>query len=361
MRQKSDGMIYVPAGTSERVVEEGEFLFGAAHLDHGHVLAQCQGLVDAGGVLKYVYDPDPAKVADFRERFPQAQPVDSLDRILDDEEIHLVAAAAVPNKRCSIGLRVIDGGKDYFTDKAPFTELEQLELARETVQATGRKYLVYYSERLHNECAWLAGEMIAQGAIGKVLHVTNIAPHRLNRETRPDWFFKKKEYGGIITDIGSHQFEQFLHYAGAKDGSVAYARVANMANPETPELEDFGEAVLQLDTGASGYTRIDWFTPDGQRAWGDGRTFALGTEGVIELRKYIDVARGSEGDLIFLTDGEGEREIRCAGKVGFPAFGKLVLDVLNRTEEYMTQEHAFKAAELCLRAQEIADRTRAEE
>lgn len=354
-------MMYVPEGTKERVVEEGDFIFGAAHLDHGHILAQCQGLVDAGGVLKCVYDPDPTKVENFRERFPQAQPVDSLDRILDDTEIHLVAAAAITNRRCALGLRVMEAGKDYFTDKAPFTKLNQLETAKQAVEATGRKYLVYYSERLHNECAWLAGEMIAEGAIGKVLHVTNIAPHRLNRETRPDWFFRKEEYGGIITDIGSHQFEQFLHYTGAKNGSVAYARVANIANPETPELEDFGEAVLQLDTGPSGYTRVDWFTPDGQCAWGDGRTFVLGAKGVIELRKYIDVARRSEGNLIFLTDGEGEQEIRCDGKVGFPAFGKLLLDVLNRTEDYMNQEHAFKAAELCLQAQEMADRTRKKE
>ena len=358
MTQKSDGMTYLPAGKAERVVEEGEFLFAAAHLDHGHIVGQCRGLIDGGGVLKYVYDPDPVKVADFCERFPEAESVDSLEHILDDGSIHLVAAAAVPNQRGSIGLRVMEAGKDYFTDKAPFTELWQLEEARETVEATGRKYLVYYSERLHNECAWLAGEMIGEGAIGDVLQITNIAPHRLSQESRPDWFFKKEQYGGIITDIGSHQFEQFLHYAGAVDGEVAFARVANFSNPDTPELEDFGEAVLQLDTGASGYARVDWFTPDGQSAWGDGRTFVLGTKGMIELRKYIDVARDSGGDLIFLTDGDREEEIRCSGKVGFPAFGRLILDVLNRTENFMTQEHAFKAAELCLKAQAIADRAR---
>ena len=34
--------------------------------------------------------------------------------------------------------------------------------------------------------------------------------------------------------------------------------------------------------------------------------------------------------------------------------GKLILDCLNRTEKAMTQAHAFKAAELCLKAQAAA-------
>jgi hypothetical protein len=43
-----------------------------------------------------------------------------------------------------------------------------------------------------------------------------------------------------------------------------------------------------------------------------------------------------------------------AGKVGFPFFGELILDCLERTELAMTQAHVFKAAELCLQAQSQA-------
>src|SRR5699024_11421100 len=42
---------------------------------------------------------------------------------------------------------------------------------------------------------------------------------------------------------------------------------------------------------------------------------------------------------------------RSSGQVGYPFFGELILDVLNRTENAMTQEHAFKAVELALTAQ----------
>jgi predicted dehydrogenase len=280
-------------------------------------------------------------VADFRE-------------ILDDESIALVTSAAIPDLRCGIGLEVLDAGKDYLTDKSPFTTLEQLASARARVRVTGRKYMVCYSERLCNESAWHAGELIRGGAIGRVLQVLNLAPHNLNAPSRPEWFFQKERYGGILTDIGSHQCEQFLYYAGAGDGIVNFARVENFANPATPGFEDFGEAHFTLDTGASAYCRLDWFNPAGSKVWGDGRTFVLGTDGYLEIRKYVDLTRG-DGDKIFLVDQQQDQIIDCKGAVGFPFFGRFILDVLNRGELAMTQEHAFKAAELAMVAQSYAD------
>lgn len=351
-----DGMNYAPdMSANEAVVKPGDFQFAASHFNHGHIFGQIDGLVSAGGNLKYIYEPDRSKCASVQKEHPDAILVDDFRRILDDREIHLVTSAAIPDLRCDIGLKVLDAGMDYLTDKAPFTTLDQLETARSAVVKTGQKYMVCYSERLSNESAWHAGELIRGGAIGKVLQVLNIAPHNLAAETRPEWFFQKDRYGGILTDIGSHQFEQFLYYAGATDGEINFARAGNLGHPDYPGLEDFGEASLTLDNGASVYCRIDWFNPDGSKTWGDGRTFVLGTDGYLEIRKYIDVTRG-EGDKIFLVDQKDSVEIDCRGKVGYPYFGKLVLDVLNRTENAMTQEHAFKAAELSMKAQMIADR-----
>jgi hypothetical protein len=101
---------------------------------------------------------------------------------------------------------------------------------------------------------------------------------------------------------------------------------------------------------------VDWLNPQGLRTWGDGRTFILGTEGYIEVRKYLNVATEAESDHLFLVDNEGEHHFRCLGEVGFPFFGQLILDCLNRTENAMTQQHAFLAAELSLQAQAAAKR-----
>jgi predicted dehydrogenase len=354
MSATANGMSHAPQGIPRPVVGPGEFVFAAAFLDHGHIYGQCQGLLEAGGELRWVYDPDPARLQAFRARHPQVRPARSLDEILDDADVRLVAAAAVPDERCAVGLRVLAAGKDYFTDKAPLTTLDQLAAARAAVAATGRKYMVYYSERLHVEAAIHAGDLIAAGAIGRVVQVLGLGPHRLNAAARPPWFFQRAHSGGILCDLASHQCEQFLHFAGAHDATVRAAAVGNFAHPEHPELEDFGEASLQGDNGASGYLRVDWFTPDGLRTWGDGRTVILGTRGYLELRKYIDVARDGTGDHVYLVDDRGEHRMQVAGKVGFPFFGALILDCLNRTERAMTQAHAFKAAELALRAQQAA-------
>jgi predicted dehydrogenase len=351
----ASGATYAPTAAATNVVQPGEFNFAAAFLDHGHIHGQTNGLKDAGGTLKSVYDPDPGKVAGFLEKNPGIQVASSFSQLLEDPEIQMVAAAAVPSERAGIGFQCLEAGKDYFTDKSPFTTLEQLETARKVVAKTGCKYMVYYSERLHNEAGMKAGELIASGAVGRVLQVVNLAPHRLSKEIRPDWFFDKEKYGGIITDIGSHQFEQFLSYTGAKDAEINFARVANFNNPDHPGLEDFGEASLTADNGASFYCRLDWFTPDGSPAWGDGRTFVVGTEGTLEARKYMDVGRQAPDSRIFLVNGTRTQEFQCMENTGFPFFGELILDSLNRTENAMTQEHAFKAAELSLKAQARAD------
>ena len=354
--KRVEGLNYAPKGKPNPVVQAGEFVFAAIGLDHGHIGGMCNGLIEAGATLKYIYDPDEKKLERYLGMYPQAKRAKSEDEILNDPEVKLVASAPIASDRCPLGLRVMAAGKDYFTDKAPLTTLEQLKDAKEMVEKTGKKYAVYYSERLHVEAAIFAGQLIEQGAIGKVVQTMGMGPHRLSAANRPAWFFEREQYGGILCDIGSHQIEQFLYYTGAKDAEIVASQIENYNHPQYPGLDDFGDCTLRADNGATGYFRVDWFTPDGLSTWGDGRTFILGTEGFIELRKYVDIANKKSGDNVYLVNKEGEFYYDVKGKVGHPYFGQLILDCINRTENAMTQEHAFKAAELCVKAQLMAEK-----
>jgi len=347
----ADGMNYAPQGKPAPACEPGELVFAALGLDHGHIYGMCNGLSEAGATLSLVWDPDPEKVKSMLERFPGAVAASSEQEVLEDSRVRLVACAAVNSERAGIGLRVMEHGKDFFVDKPPLTTLGQLEAARQATARTGQKYAVYYSERVHVEAAVFAGQLVEQGAIGRVVQVLGMGPHRANVSRRPAWFFDKQRYGGILCDIGSHQVEQFLFYTGATDATVTSSRVANYGHPAYPGLEDFGDCSLVADNGAAGYFRVDWFTPDGLSSWGDGRLFLLGTDGYIELRKYLDVARDTTGNQVYLVDGKGEHHFCVSGQVGYPFFAQLVRDVLDRTETAMTQEHAFKAAELAVTAE----------
>lgn len=356
---KADGTPVVIPPPPQPVCKPGEFVIAAAGFEHGHIYGQIAALVKAGATLKWIYDADETRRPATAAKYPEAKVARSLDEILDDPEVKLVTAADVPALRAPLGIKCMEAGKDYFTDKTPFTSLDQIAQVRKAIEKTGMKYMVSYSERLQTESGMLAGELINQGVIGKVMHVIGLGPHRLGKpEARPDWFYQKELYGGILCDIGSHQCEQYLEYSGATEATVVNARVHNFNHPQFPELEDFGEANLVGNNGTSFYYRVDWFTPDGLSNWGDGRTIILGTEGTIELRKFVDLASGRGGNQLYLFDKKQEVHINAQKTVGTPFFGKLILDCINRTEYAMTQEHALKAGELCVKSQLFADATR---
>ena len=195
---------------------------------------------------------------------------------------------------------------------------------------------------------------MAAGAIGKVVHTLGLGPHQIRNNQRPDWFYDRTRYGGILCDIGAHQCEQFLFFSGTDtEAEVISATVANRGNPDRPGLQDVGDMHLKTPT-TTGYVRLDWFTPDGLGTWGDGRLTILGTDGYIELRKYIDIAGRPGKDHLFLVDKHGTRYIDCTSQ-DLPYGRQLIADVLNRTETAMPQVRCFKAMELALTAQKMAE------
>ena len=338
-----------------RVTTPEEFPVGVIGLDHGHINGMCRALSDVGAGIAAVYDRDPEKVRAFVRSFPSARIAASEEEILSDSSLRMIASAIVPAERGPLGVRAMLAGKDYFVDKTPFTTLAQIEEARRVCKETGRRYFCYFSERLHSEAGILAGYLIEAGVIGRVLQVTGFGPHRIGApSSRPDWFWKKEPSGGILCDIGSHQIEQYLFYSGAETARVTTARIGNYAHPDTPEFEDFGDAALVGDNGTTNYFRVDWFTPDGLSTWGDGRTLILGTGGHIELRKYVDLANG-KGGMVLWADKDGEHKLCANGLTGFPFFGKMVRDCIDRTDTAMSQEHIFSAAELCVKCEQTAE------
>jgi predicted dehydrogenase len=225
--------------------------------------------------------------------------VNSEKEILEDKSIQLILSSAIPVDRAGIGIRAMQHGKDYMADKPGITSLEQLAEVRRVQKQTGRIYSIMYSERFENKATVKAGDLVKEGAIGNVIQTVIMAPHRMGASTRPQWFFDKKYFGGIITDIGSHQFDQFLFLTNSDKADIISSQIGNVAHPQYPNFEDFGDIMLR-GNGGIGYIRIDWFTPDGLKTWGDGRLTILGTEGYIEVRKNIDIAGRPGGSHLFL-------------------------------------------------------------
>jgi predicted dehydrogenase len=328
--------------------------FAVIGINHNHINSQVGAVLRGGGELVWLYAKEPELVKDFQKRFPQAKLARSEDEVLQDSSIQLVLSSAIPSERAPIGIRVMQHGKDYMSDKPGITTLEQLAEVKRVQAQTRRIYSIMYSERFENQATIRAAELVKAGAIGHVVQTIGLGPHRMAPATRPAWFFEKPRYGGILCDIASHQADQFLYFTGSTRAEVVSSQVGNVHFPQYPNFEDFGDMMVRGDAGA-GYIRVDWFTPDGLSTWGDTRLTVLGTGGFIEVRKNVDIAGRPGESHLFLVDQKETRYIDCS-KVPLTYGEQLVNDVLNRTETAMTQAHCYLATELVLKAQQQAQR-----
>jgi predicted dehydrogenase len=328
--------------------------FGVIGLTHNHVYGLTDQLLDAGAELVSVFSDEREDLNEYISRYPQVSRADSAVSILEDDSIQLIVGIPMPDERPGLGIWAMQNGKDYVCDKPGFTTLEQVADVRKICAETGRKYIVFFSERLSNPATIKAGELVQAGAIGRVIHTVGLGPHHMRPEQRPEWFFQKKHFGGILNDIACHQVDQFLYFTGSTSAEIVSSHVANYNHPQYAEIEDFGDITIRSDN-ATGYVRVDWFTPEGLGAWGDVRLFLLGTEGYIELRKIIDVQGRPGGNHLLLVNQEGQQYIDCS-EIDTSIGDQLIQDILNRTENLMTQEHCLLASELTLQAQAMAHR-----
>jgi len=328
--------------------------FAAVGLNHDHIYGQTRMLLAAGAELAGYVAPEDDLAAEFAQRYPDARRIASYDEVLSDASIQVVVTAAIASDRASIALDAMRHGKDVLVDKPGATSLDQLAEIERTQRETGRIWAVYFSEHFSVRSAVKAGELVASSAIGRVVQTTGFGPHYARLASRPDWFFERAKYGGILADIASHQIEQFLFFTGSRSASVVSLQVGNFAHPEHPELEDYGDVSLRGD-GGLGWIRVDWYTPDGLGTWGDGRLFILGTEGYIELRKYCEIARRPGGEHLFVVDRQGVRHVDCSN-VSLPFGPQFLDDIRNRTETAIRQDRTFLTTRLALEAQSNATR-----
>ena len=341
------------AGAAVQVPARPRIKFAAIGLNHSHITGQVDTVIRGGGQLVSFFAKEPELASAFAKRFPDARLARSEREILEDPAVQLVVSAAVPNERAPLGVAVMEHGKDFMVDKPAATTLEQLAEVRR-VQARTRRIFSVLIERLESKSINKAGELIAAGAIGRVIQTVGLAPHRMSPESRAPWFFERERYGGILCDLASHNIDAYLFLTSSTKADIVASQVGNMQHPQYPGLEDFGDVMLSGNGGA-GYIRVDWFTPAGLTTYGDSRNTILGTEGYIELRKNVDIGGRPGANHLFLVDQKGTRYIDC-NDVPLPYAERLVDDVINRTESSSPQARTFLAMELGLEAQKRARR-----
>jgi predicted dehydrogenase len=329
--------------------------FAVLGVDHVHAFSMAASLLREGAVLAAFHGGAMAEA--FAKAHPAVKAARSAEEILDDTRIDLVLCAAPPDARAALAVRALRAGKHVLSDKPGAVSLAELEAIRAVQRETGRRFGVYFSERIENAATERALALARGGTIGRVLHVEMQGPHRLGLVPRPDWFFDARRSGGVLGDLASHAADQLLCFTNETAFDVVAARVAAQ-HPDHPGLETFGCVIFQGER-ATGYARVDWWTPAGLPTWGDVRLFAIGTEGTLEVRKNLDIAgRPGEGHL-FVADARGVRHEKVTDPSEFAA--RYLRDLVEGTETALPTEHCLRATELALRAQAAARRIEASE
>jgi predicted dehydrogenase len=324
-------------------------------IDHGHIFDMLDEMIKEGCNCNYFWtEGSPLTLKEFNKKYPNIKRIENKSDILKDNTIDMVLISSIPKDRADLSIEVLNSGKDVMVDKPGCTTLNQLEGLKRAVKKTGKIWSVNFSERFHVAAVAKAEELVAEGKIGKVKQTIGTGPHRQGNYERPDWFYDRQSYGGIITDIGSHQIHQFLVFTNSNKAKINHALVENTTKQDKPGFQDFGEVNLTGNQG-HGYIRLDWFTPDALPTWGDGRLLILGDKGYIEIRKYTDLAKSKTGNHLYYANNEEVNHIDC-GDVKLPYFRNLINDVLNRSETACSQELTYLTMELSIKAQELAEK-----
>ncbi|HEY7055162.1 MAG TPA: hypothetical protein VH458_01495, partial [Vicinamibacterales bacterium] len=104
--------------------------FAVIGINHSHINSQVDAVIRGGGELTAVFAKEPDLLAAFSKRYPQAKAARSENEILDDRSVQLVLSSGIPDERAPLGIRVMQHGKDYMSDKPGITTLAQLAEVR---------------------------------------------------------------------------------------------------------------------------------------------------------------------------------------------------------------------------------------
>lgn len=326
----------------------------AIGMAHEHIYGQVRMLVAQGARLVGCYDADPEPCRKLLAEYPQAKIAQTEEELLNDPAVEVIVTAAVPSERANIGLRALAQGKHVFTDKPGIINQAQLSALKEATRNSGKKYLIYYQMR-RAPLVWEMVRRIRSGDIGKVVQVMSVCPHRCGADARPDWFFDLARSGSILMDIGVHHLDLHLLFTGQARGNLRYARMDCVRFTEYEGFYDYGEALFEYAGGSiTGSFRLDWLSPDGLNAHGDGRFLVLGSEGYLDYRPSVELAgRVGKGHL-FVVNQRESLALSPADVAPTTFSADLYQDFVDGGEKSMIQESIFNTAEMLLEAESEA-------
>ncbi|WP_405056649.1 Gfo/Idh/MocA family oxidoreductase [Kribbella sp. NBC_01505] len=244
---------------------------GAAHPHARYVTAE----IDRNDEYQLVAVADPDRTVAERYATPyQAKVFTDHQQLLDETRPDVVMVAGIYADRGRAVVDALDAGAHVLADKPLCTSLTDLTAISEASRRNNRHVTVLLEKRYYPETLAMA-ELIDE--LGTIHGVVSTGPHKLNRPTRPEWFFDRTRYGGLLNDLAVHDIDAALHFTGLTAGTVSGALASE------PGFPRYGTATL-TGPGVLITAGVDWLTPAASPLHGDYRMKLVGSNGTAELQ-----------------------------------------------------------------------------
>ena len=272
----------------------------------------CGKIAQVRHIPEYVDNPDVCLYGLFDINKERAQELaqkynckayGSYEELLADPEIDAVSVCVANNAHAQISIAAKKAGKHVLCEKHMEVTLEECEAMVKTAKETGRYLMIGQNQRLAKAHV-KAKQLIAEGAIGKVLTFRTIFGHGGPETWSVDpgkntWFFdKKKAAMGAMADLGIHKTDLIQYITGQKvveTKAVLTTLDKRYGNGELIGVDDNAICIYTLEGGAIGTMTASWT----YYAAEDNTTVIYGTKGM--LRLYDDPVYSVQ---LFTAEGE---------------------------------------------------------
>lgn len=262
--------------------------------------------------------------------------------MLQSVKPEIVVASGIYGRRSAVIVDALDAGCHVVADKPLCTTVAGLEEIRSARRRARGSLTLLLDKRFLPETV-AALQLVESGALGTVVEVSSTGPHKLNPESRPAWFFDRSTYGGILSDLVTHDIDLALQFTRAASGTISGA-VAGLF-PGKPEFSLSGVATVRSPEQLM-ILEANWLTPAMSSVHGDYHMRVIGTEGVADLW-------WARGLLTLTTSNEGTHEVPL-GNGHRPA--EVIFDALATGQvPTMAAPDCFLVTQLALLAQESAE------
>ena len=203
------------------------------------------GIIGAGGFARFAagafatingvniaaaYDVDKNAATQLAAVF-DARVYDSLDDLLQDENVNIVYIATPPFLHYEQSMKALVAGKHVICEKPAAFKSAEAELLRDLANTRNLLYVVNLMQR-YNPLYNIVKEIIAQKLLGNFLHgyFENYASDEFLDVNH--WFWDEKKSGGIFIEHGVHFFDMFSGWFGKGEvlNAIALKRPGIAAN-----------------------------------------------------------------------------------------------------------------------------------